>query len=409
MTATSLRRASSTTTAPASPPPTSQAAGPHPRARSLPCSTVLLLTASRPPERLSRRQGLRPRRERFQLADPGAHRQQPRRHHLLQRTAHPTPRWRSSTDRTSPSARSLDVIPGSQDFDDYMADRALDLKLTRTCGLDILFTGVVPKECAGLVADQGSCTGKKFDAVLFPANFGANPPARAGYPSVIVPGGFFTPTLAQLPAGFNARAFALRRDLLGSGVQRAEADRLRLRVRAGDAPPRAFFARPGAAVGHRGRADAQVARAAIDVPVLCGRQSMLHCAHGIGRARVFFTNRGGSTYARESVSALHGHCMLVSCGSSFTGILGTMGTEPAAYGHRRRGRPDGNQHPRRHRLRSVHGEGGAGPIRDGRPAGALPDAADCRQRRVHGVQDRPVCEHQELAGADVVRAEVQPG
>lgn len=98
-------------------------------------------------------------------------------------------------------ADALDVGPG-QDLDDYLADRALDLKLTRTCGLDVLYTGVVPKECAGLVADQGSCAGKKFDAVLFPANFGANAPARAGYPSVIVPGGFFTPTLGGVPAGF---------------------------------------------------------------------------------------------------------------------------------------------------------------------------------------------------------------
>ena len=98
-----------------------------------------------------------------------------------------------------------DVLPvagGGQDVADYLADRALDLKLTRTCGLDVLYTGVVPPECAGLVADQGSCAGKKFDAVLFPANFGANPPARAGYPSVIVPGGFFVPSLVLLPAGF---------------------------------------------------------------------------------------------------------------------------------------------------------------------------------------------------------------
>jgi len=98
-------------------------------------------------------------------------------------------------------ADALNVGPG-QDRDDYLADRALDLKLTRACGLDVLYTGVIPKECAGLVADQGSCAGKKFDATLFPANFGANAPARAGYPSVIVPGGFFTPNLANLPAGF---------------------------------------------------------------------------------------------------------------------------------------------------------------------------------------------------------------
>jgi amidase len=97
---------------------------------------------------------------------------------------------------------SLNVGPG-RDLDNYLADRALDLKLTRTCGLDVLYTGVVPPECAGLVADQGSCAGQRFDAVLFPANFGANPPARAGYPSVIVPGGFFTPTLANLPPGFH--------------------------------------------------------------------------------------------------------------------------------------------------------------------------------------------------------------
>jgi len=84
----------------------------------------------------------------------------------------------------------INTGPG-QDLENYQADRARDLLLTRTCGLDILYTGEVPAECTGLIADQGSCSGKKFDAVLFPANFGANPPARAGYPSVIVPGGFF--------------------------------------------------------------------------------------------------------------------------------------------------------------------------------------------------------------------------
>src|SRR5213079_2250139 len=94
-------------------------------------------------------------------------------------------------------------IGSGQDLDDYLADRALDLKLTRTCGLDVLYTGVVPEECAGLVANPGSSTGKKFDAVLFPANFGANPPARAGYPSVIVPAGFF-PNPAAVPPSFGA-------------------------------------------------------------------------------------------------------------------------------------------------------------------------------------------------------------
>jgi len=103
------------------------------------------------------------------------------------------------------AADSLDIGPG-QDLDNYLADRELDLKLTRTCGLDVLYTGVVPPECAGLVADQGDCAGRRFDAVLFPANFGANAPARAGYPSVIVPGGFFAPTFSPaLPPDFVAQ------------------------------------------------------------------------------------------------------------------------------------------------------------------------------------------------------------
>ena len=104
------------------------------------------------------------------------------------------------------ASNSLNTGPG-QDLNNYLADRALDLKLTRTCGLDVLYTGVVPPECAGLVSDQGSCAGHRFDAVLFPANFGANPPARAGYPSVIVPGGFFpnNPTMPPFPPRFNAQ------------------------------------------------------------------------------------------------------------------------------------------------------------------------------------------------------------
>jgi amidase len=86
----------------------------------------------------------------------------------------------------------LDISPGSVDTQDYLADRALDLKLTRTCGLDILYTGVVPASCSDVITTPlPSCIGTKYDAVLFPANFGANAPARAGYPSVIVPAGFF--------------------------------------------------------------------------------------------------------------------------------------------------------------------------------------------------------------------------
>lgn len=100
------------------------------------------------------------------------------------------------------AADLLDTGPG-QDLDNYMADRALDLKLTRTCGLDVLYTGVVPEECADVVAIPVGPTGKKFDAALFPANFGANAPARAGFPSVIVPAGFF-PNPAAVPPSFKA-------------------------------------------------------------------------------------------------------------------------------------------------------------------------------------------------------------
>jgi amidase len=70
----------------------------------------------------------------------------------------------------------------------YQADRAKDLRLTATQGLDAVM--------------------KQFqlDAVLFPGGSGAGIAARPGYPTVIVP--FATvpnaPTPA-LPAGFNAK------------------------------------------------------------------------------------------------------------------------------------------------------------------------------------------------------------
>ena len=103
------------------------------------------------------------------------------------------------------AADMLDTTEGSQDFNDYVADRELDLKLTRRCGLDVLYTGVIPADCAGLITDPGPCGRHRHDSVLFPANFGANPPARAGYPSVIVPAGEFPPTFSPpLPPGFTA-------------------------------------------------------------------------------------------------------------------------------------------------------------------------------------------------------------
>jgi amidase len=89
--------------------------------------------------------------------------------------------------------------PGFEAIDaaDYQADRAFDLLLSRTCGFDILFSGgPVPQVCIDKgVVDPASipaqCQGVKFDAVLFPANFGAAAPAKAGYPSLQVPAGMF--------------------------------------------------------------------------------------------------------------------------------------------------------------------------------------------------------------------------
>ena len=54
----------------------------------------------------------------------------------------------------------------------YEEDRAKDLRLSRDEGLDLAMRRY------------------RVDAILFPSNFGAGMPAKAGYPSVIVPGGY---------------------------------------------------------------------------------------------------------------------------------------------------------------------------------------------------------------------------
>jgi len=100
------------------------------------------------------------------------------------------------------AADQLDTTPGSADTLRYMADRAQDLALTRT-GLDAVFNG--PDGIAGSVDD--------FDAILFPQNRGAGAPAKAGYPSIVVPGGFVppvAPVVNPTPFGvtFTGRAFS---------------------------------------------------------------------------------------------------------------------------------------------------------------------------------------------------------
>lgn len=88
----------------------------------------------------------------------------------------------------------FDVTPGSADTTRYLADRAKDLQLSRG-GLDAIYNG--PDGVRGTADD--------FDAILFPANRGANIAARAGYPSIVVPGGFvLNAPVPDFPAGFNA-------------------------------------------------------------------------------------------------------------------------------------------------------------------------------------------------------------
>src|SRR3989475_111133 len=79
------------------------------------------------------------------------------------------------------AADSLDTRAGSSDTARYLSDRAKDLDIAKTRGLDVVY--------------------KDFDAVLFPANRGANAPARAGFPSIVVPAGF-VPNPAVAPPPF---------------------------------------------------------------------------------------------------------------------------------------------------------------------------------------------------------------
>jgi amidase len=100
------------------------------------------------------------------------------------------------------AANQLDTSPGSADTQRYLADRALDVALTRT-GIDAVLNG--PDGIQG--------TDDDFDAILFPQNRGAAAPAKAGYPSIVVPGGFTPPSgpvINPAPFGvtFTGRAFS---------------------------------------------------------------------------------------------------------------------------------------------------------------------------------------------------------
>jgi amidase len=81
------------------------------------------------------------------------------------------------------AAQQLDVTPGSADTLRYQADLAEDRARSRGA-LDAVYNG----------PDGTKGTADDVDAILASANSFAATPAKAGYPSVTVPGGFVSPT-----------------------------------------------------------------------------------------------------------------------------------------------------------------------------------------------------------------------
>ncbi len=97
---------------------------------------------------------------------------------------------------------SIDISPGSADTAQYLDSRAQDIIRSRGA-LDAVYNG----------PDGQKGTADDFDALLFSANSGAGTPAKAGYPSITVPGGFVPPTPPidnPFPSGvtFSGRAFS---------------------------------------------------------------------------------------------------------------------------------------------------------------------------------------------------------
>jgi amidase len=97
---------------------------------------------------------------------------------------------------------SIDISPGSADTIQYTDARAQDIVKSRGA-LDFVYNG----------ADGIQGTADDFDALLFSGNSGAGTPAKAGYPSITVPGGFAPPAapiVNPTPSGvtFSGRAFS---------------------------------------------------------------------------------------------------------------------------------------------------------------------------------------------------------
>jgi amidase len=89
----------------------------------------------------------------------------------------------------------FDTTPGSPDTLRYQSDRAQDILLSR---------GAIHAVLDGPDGIPG--TADDYDALLFSGSSGAGTPAKAGYPSIVVPGGFFQNVVTPpFPDGFNAK------------------------------------------------------------------------------------------------------------------------------------------------------------------------------------------------------------
>ena len=87
---------------------------------------------------------------------------------------------------------------------------------------------------------DGVLKAHNLDAILTPGGAGAGLAARSGYPIIVVPFGMIpNAPNAAVPGGLQGEAGAVRRRLHRRAVQRAEADRAGLRLRAGDEEARA--------------------------------------------------------------------------------------------------------------------------------------------------------------------------
>jgi amidase len=93
-------------------------------------------------------------------------------------------------------SQMFDISAGSQDTLRYQSDRAEDIRRSRAA---------IAAALSGPDATPG--TADDYDALLFSGNSGAGTPAKAGYPSIVVPGGFFDNNLVTpaFPPGFVAQ------------------------------------------------------------------------------------------------------------------------------------------------------------------------------------------------------------